>query len=148
MRAAFLVAILCVALFYSYHAFTNLAFLSMTGRLGPGFFPRIIGVGLVLACIYALALDWRERVSGDASSHYWPTVLAIAGLSGLFVASLNILGGPLAMFVFLLLCLSLLNRGHPVQNVLISAIFPAAVYLLFRVWLNASMPRGIVPLPL
>lgn len=148
MRAAFLVAILCASLFYSWHAFANLPFLSLTGRLGPGFFPRIIGVGLVLSCLYALAMDWRERVPGGAASDYWPTVLSVAVLSGLFVASLNILGGPLAMFVFLMAALTLLNRARPVQNLLVSALFPVAVYLLFRVWLNASMPRGIVPLPL
>jgi len=26
-------------------------------------------------------------------------------------------------------------------------LLPLAVYLMFRVWLNAAMPRGLIPLP-
>ena len=42
-------------------AFADLSFLSSTGRLGPGFFPRIIGLILIVACVLTLAGDVRER---------------------------------------------------------------------------------------
>ncbi len=53
MRLAFLLAILLASCFYTYVAFTDFSFLSRTGRLGPGFFPRLIGIGLIGFCLSA-----------------------------------------------------------------------------------------------
>ena len=61
MRLAFTAAILCVAVFYTYWAFAELSFLSSAGRLGPGFFPRIIGLALIVACLLTLAGDLKQR---------------------------------------------------------------------------------------
>jgi putative tricarboxylic transport membrane protein len=51
------------------------------------------------------------------------------------------------MIVFMAAGLHFLNRGRPLQNALIALLLPLGVYLLFRVWLNAAMPQGILPLP-
>lgn len=147
MRAAFSFAILCIALAYTYVAFTDLSFLSSTGRLGPAFFPRIIGVALIAACLYGLAVERSQAGMADFLSGHWRVTLAVAALSGLFVLLLNVLGGVLAMIVFLLATLTLLNRGRIVQNLLVSLLLPIGVYLMFDVWLNASMPEGLVRLP-
>ena len=64
----------------------------------------------------------------------------VAALSGAFVLSLEILGGPLAMVVYLLATLSVLNPGRSLQNVAISVGLPLALFLLFDRWLNASLP--------
>jgi hypothetical protein len=40
-----------------------------------------------------------------------------------------------------------LNRGKTVQNVAVSVGLPVALFLLFDVWLNASMPPGLLGLP-
>ena len=101
MRLAFTAAILCVAVFYTYWAFAELSFLSSAGRLGPGFFPRIIGLALIVACLLTLAGDLKKRESLALSS-YWRITLVVAGLSGAFVLVLNVLGGPLAMVVYML----------------------------------------------
>jgi len=149
MKAVFLVAVLCTALLYTYTAFTELTFLTMSGRLGPAFFPRIIGVLLILACVYNLVLlarrsgpDGHEAAGGD-----WRITAGIIALSAAFVALLEILGGLVAMVLFLLAALSLLNRGRPVQNLLVSLLLPAGVHLLFDLWLKASTPKGMIPLP-
>lgn len=147
MRLAFLLAILALALLYTFHAFAGLSFLSSTGRLGPGFFPRIVGLLLIATCVYTIIAD-RQRLADDgALSDYWRTPVLIAALSGVFVALLNVLGGLLAMVVFMLASLFILNRGRPVQNVVVSLALPLSVYLLFETWLNAAVPEGIVPLP-
>jgi putative tricarboxylic transport membrane protein len=146
MRLAFTAAILCLALFYTYWAFAELNFWSSAGRLGPGFFPRIIGVALIVVCLLALAGDIRRREGGTLSS-YWRITLIVVGLSGAFVLVLNVLGGPLAMVVFMLVTLSILNRGKTLQNVAISIGFPLALFLLFDRWLNASMPPDSLGLP-
>ena len=145
MRLAFTAAVLCVAVLYTYWAFADLSFLSSTGRLGPGFFPRIIGLALIVACLFTLAGDLRQRQDVAVAS-YWRITLLVAALSGPLIVILNVLGGPLAMVVYMLVTLSLLNRGKVLQNIAISIALPAALFLLFDIWLNASMPPGILGL--
>jgi len=145
MRVAFTAAILCLAVVYTYWAFAELSFLSSAGRLGPGFFPRIIGLALIVACLLTLAGDLRTR-EGAAISSYWRITLVVAGLSGAFILVLSVLGGPLAMVIYMLATLSVLNRGRILQNIAVSIGLPIVLFLLFDVWLNASMPPGILGL--
>jgi len=147
MRLAFTATILCLAVLYTYWAFTDLSFLSSAGRLGPGFFPRIVGLILIAACVLTLAGDLKERRAEGGLSSFWRITLVVAGLSGSFVLLLEVLGGPLAMVVYMLTTLAVLNRGKTVQNVAISVGFPLALFLLFDRWLNAAMPPDALGLP-
>ena len=61
MRAGFLAGILLLAGGYTWIAFAELALLSSAGRLGPGFFPRIVGGALVVLCAWSLATELRQR---------------------------------------------------------------------------------------
>jgi len=147
MRAGFLLAVLFLAGSYSTIAFTDLSYLSSAGRLGPGFFPRIIGASLVVLSLYSLYADRRQVDAADGLSPDWRVAAGVAALSGVFVALLNVLGGVLSMVVFMAAALHFLNRGRAVQNALIAVLLPLGVYLLFEVWLKAAMPRGMIPLP-
>lgn len=147
MRAGFLGAILLLAGGYSYVAFAELSYLSSAGRLGPGFFPRIIGVGLTVLCAWSLYADCIRGRSAEALSPFWRTLAVVAALSAAFVVALDLIGGLLSMIAFLAAALAFLNRGRPVQNVLLALLLPIGFYLLFKVWLNAAMPRGLLPLP-
>ena len=144
MRKSFIIAILCLATLYTYQAFSGLSFLSSTGRLGPGFFPRIIGIGLVLACIAALAQETRQGSEPPRGSDTIRDTVVVGALTLAFVALLDILGGPIAMVVFLLASLFFLNRKRPVQNLTIALILPALIWLMFDYWLNAAMPEGMI----
>jgi putative tricarboxylic transport membrane protein len=147
MRLAFTAAILCLAVLYTYWAFADLSFLSSTGRLGPGFFPRIIGLILIVACLLTLAGDLKGRRAEGGLSSFWQITVVVAALSGAFVLLLEVLGGPLAMMVYMLATLTVLDRGRPMQNVAIGVGFPLALFLLFDRWLNASMPPDALGLP-
>ncbi|MGH8669380.1 MAG: tripartite tricarboxylate transporter TctB family protein [Burkholderiales bacterium] len=144
MRAGFLLAILLVSGGYTWLAFGELDYLSSARRLGPGFFPRILGVSLVV--LSAVCLFEEIRSKGEALSAHWRTTIVVAALSAAFVVLLEPLGALLSMVAFLGAALAYLNRGRPVQNALLALILPACLYLLFKVWLNASLPRGILPL--
>ena len=148
MRVGFLLAVLAGSVFYSYIAFAELAFLGTTGRLGPGFFPRIVGVILIATCLLGLAPDIRRTRADDMRSAFWTSVLVIAALSAGMIWLFTLVGGTLAMGLFLLAALSILNRGRIVQNLAIAVLLPLGVYFLFDVWLNASMPEGHLPLPI
>lgn len=145
MRAGFLGAILLAAAGYTWVAFAELDYLSSARRLGPGFFPRIIGVALVALCLLCLYEDVRRKAAEKLSEH-WRTTLGLAALSAAFVAALEPLGGLLAMIAFFAASLWYLNRGRHLQNALLAVILPVCLYLLFRVWLNAALPRGVLPL--
>ena len=146
MRILFLLVLLAGGVFYSYIAFADLGFMTRTGRLGPGFFPRIIGVSIVVISIWAIVDERRKRTAPDVPND-WRDVALLVAVALFYAVMLKILGGFLATVAFLLLALSLLNRGHHVQNAIISLLLPGAVYLLFDVALNASMPPGLVPFP-
>jgi hypothetical protein len=145
MRAGFLGALLLLAGGYSFVAFADLSYLSSTGRLGPGFFPRIIGASLTALCAYSLYAD--RAGTAEPLSAFWRTLAAVAGLSAAFVLALELIGGLLSMMAFLAATLALLNRGRHLQNAAIALVLPIGFYLLFKVWLNAAMPRGMLPLP-
>lgn len=147
MRAGFLLAILLAAAGYTWVAFAELDYLSSAGRLGPGFFPRIIGASLVALCAYSLYADPRRGAAAEALSPFWRTVAVVAALSAGFVALLDVIGGLLSMIAFMAAALAFLNRGRHLQNALLALALPACFYLLFKVWLNAAMPRGLLPLP-
>jgi len=142
MRAGFQLGVLLCAGLYSYYAFTELSWLSSAGRIGPAFFPRIIGLALVVLSVWSLAADGHapaERVAGG-----WRAAALLALLSGLFVAALDVLGGLLSMIAFMAAALAVFNRGRWLQNALLALALPAGMYLLFKVWLNAGVPRGVL----
>ena len=147
MRLPFTATILCLAVLYTYWAFADLSFLSSTGRLGPGFFPRIVGLLLIAACVLTLAGDLKERRADGGLSSFWGITVVVAALSGAFILLLEVLGGPLAMVVYMLATLSVLNPRRSMQNAAISIGFPLALFLLFDRWLNASIPPDALGLP-
>lgn len=147
MRAGFILAILFLAALYTYIAFAELSYLSSAGRLGPGFFPRIIGASLVAMCVLSLYLDLRRIPAAGSVSPAWRSAAVLALLSLVFVGLLDLLGGLVAMIVFMAAALWILNRGRPLQNALIAVLLPGCIYVVFEVWLKAAMPRGMLPLP-
>lgn len=144
MRAGFLAGVLLLAGGYTWLAFAELAWLSSAGRLGPAFFPRFIGVALVLLCAWSLAGELRRR-EPEPLSEFWRATAVLALMSGLFVAALDVLGGLASMIAYMAAVLAYLNRRRTLQNALLAVLLPLAIYLLFRVWLNAAVPRGLLP---
>jgi uncharacterized membrane protein len=144
MRAGFLAGVLLLAGGYTWIAFAELAWLSSAGRLGPAFFPRLIGVALVVLCAWSLAAELR-RGARERLAEFWRVTLVLALLSGLFVAALDVLGGLVSMIAYMAATLAFLNRRRHWQNALLAVLLPLGIYLLFRVWLNAAVPRGLLP---
>jgi hypothetical protein len=55
------------------------------------------------------------------------------------------LGAVVAGTLFLLGCLWLLNREHPVVNAVLGIGISVGLYLLFETLLNAGLPAGVLP---
>lgn len=148
MRVIFLIVLLAGALFYSYVAFEELNFMTRTGRLGPGFFPRLIGVATIAVVVWALVDEFRNRQANEGTATQWREVAVLIALAFAYAVLLRLFGGFVATVIFLAAALSLLNRGHILQNAVIALAVPVAVYLLFDKVLNASMPPALFDLPI
>jgi uncharacterized protein YunC (DUF1805 family) len=145
MRIGFSLFLLAVAIFYTYIAFEDLNFM-VRNRLGPGFFPRVIGVVTIALLAYSLFVDVRQRAKDVGTKHGRDMVVFTAIAVG-YVALLPVLGGLWATIAFMLTALFVFNPGKVLSNVLVSVILPVGLYLLFDTWLNSSLPSGMVPFP-
>jgi len=157
-RSLFFMVLLVVMAIYTQMAF-DLEWRTVAGRIGPGFFPRIIG-GLALAItLWALvtslrpgAVDDEDEVIGgedeageaDLGKHPIPLILVVLASAVLLVLFTS-LGMIITSALFLAATLFLLNRGRTITNVAVSLGVPILTYLLFQTLLNAGLPDGILP---
>jgi putative tricarboxylic transport membrane protein len=156
MRIVFLVALLGGAVFYSYVAFIDLSFFNQRGRPGAGFFPRIVGVAMVVLVLWAMVDALRDRRAAAANGFHdglgdtgsgWQDAAKLVLLALTYAVLLRIFGGFVSTIIYLGLALSVLNPGRHLQNALVAVIMPIVVYLLFDRLLNASMPPALIDLP-
>ena len=148
MRIAFTLVLLAGAIFYSYIAFSDLSFMTRTGRLGPGFFPRVIGVSAIVVILLTLVDQLREQKISDGEDQLWGDVVRLMALALGYAVLLRLFGGFVATVIFLAIALFFMNPGQHIKNLIISVLVPAGVYLLFDQLLNASMPPALFALPL
>lgn len=155
-KTVFLALVLVVLAVYTEMAF-GLEWRTAAGRIGPGFFPRIVGfLGLAIT-LWSLVVAVRSPESadevvsledevGDADLGKHPRLLAIMVLAATgFVFTLVMLGAIVSSALFLFLMLWLLNRQHLLLNVAVSLGLPLGLFLLFQSLLNAGLPHGILP---
>jgi putative tricarboxylic transport membrane protein len=144
-RIVWLAAIAVAAAVYTWMAF-GMEWETEAGRIGPGFFPRIIGGLTVALCVVAIVRCVRSGrpAADDAPRHGRLVALASVGLLG-YLLVFEYAGAALASVAFMLFLLSVTNRGRTVTNVLLAVLLPAALYVLFEVGLGAGLPPGPLP---
>jgi len=148
MRIVFLVVFLAAAIYYTYVAFIDLNFLTRTGRPGPGFFPRSIGILGILFILWTLIVDMRYSDSERTDPARWRDVVLLMALCLSYAVMLRLFGGFIATVIFLAITLMILNRGRLRQNAMVAILIPGGVYLLFDRVLNANMPPALFDLPI
>ncbi len=151
----FLVVVLAIMAVYTQLAF-GMDWRTAAGRIGPGFFPRIVGLSAVVLTLAGLWRDLHgrnrdegggaEEEAGDADLGRHPSVLfVIVALLAVLVVVFQVLGAILSGVLFLLAALSLLNPGRLLVNVATSIGLPLLLYVLFQTLLNAGLPPGLLP---
>jgi hypothetical protein len=158
-RTLFFAVLLVVMAVYTQMAF-EMEWQTAAGRIGPGFFPRLIGILSVAIVLWGLvksllpgAVDDEDEVVGgedeagdaDLGKHPVPLILVVAAAAVFLLIFFVPLGAIIGCALFLLVTLFLLNRRQPVVNVVIALALPVLVYLLFQTALNAGLPAGILP---
>ncbi len=124
--------------------------------IGPGFFPRYIGVIACVLCAIALvrellavrghgssSADPDEGIGGPFWGDFWAVIAMSFLVLGFFF---EILGALLATIVFTYLVMSVINRGRRLANATTAVVLAVVLYLLFEVLLNSGMPAGVLPL--
>lgn len=155
-RIVFLGIVLLILVGYVQMAF-ELEWTTQAGRIGPGFFPRIIGVLGVAITLGALIHSVRSGVDdeeegtdedevgeGDLGRHPVPVLITVAACV-VFLVTLNPLGAIISGALFLFGMLALLNPRRWVVNAVVSVAVPLALYVLFQTVLNAGLPGGLLP---
>ncbi len=149
MRRIFLTVILAGAIYYTFIAFSDLNFMTRTGRAGPGFFPRVIGLLAIATTLWALIDDILRPKNNVAEfiPHAWIDVVKVMVLAIGYAVLLRLLGGFVATVIFLGAALMILNPAQRTKNFFLALIIPTGIYLLFDRGLNANMPPSLIPLP-
>ncbi|MQA83938.1 MAG: hypothetical protein GEV03_04710 [Streptosporangiales bacterium] len=153
-EAVFLGVLLAAGAVYTGMAF-GMEWRTPDGRIGAGFFPRLVGVGILGCSAVGLAraavrlLRRRSRARADPSGQtpprpYLAAMVALVGLQVVLVATLLPLGAVLASMLFLVPALAVLNPGRHVTNLTLSVALPVGMYLLLQVGLNAGLPAGVL----
>jgi putative tricarboxylic transport membrane protein len=129
------------------------------GRIGPGFFPRILGFTAIAVTIAAAVREILSRpksktvtqaeaadeaAESDLGRHPLALVAFIAA-AAVFVALFGVLGAALAGVLFLGVTLWFLDPEHHIRAVIIAVAVPVLLYLAFQIGLNAGLPQGILP---
>jgi len=84
MRIGFSLFLLAVATFYTVVAFEDLNFM-VRNRLGPGFFPRVIGIVTIALLLYSLFVDVRQRAK-DVGTKYGRDMVLFTAVAVGYVA--------------------------------------------------------------
>lgn len=149
VRNIWLAGLLLVAVPYTAMAF-DMEWRTEAGRMGPGFFPRVVGIGLICAVLVALARSVHaQRQASDVpqpDGGYRRTMLSMLGATVLFLVLLEPLGALVAAVGYMLAVLTALNPRRWVVNIPVAVGLPVGLYLLLQTWLNAGLPQGVLNL--
>jgi hypothetical protein len=168
----FLCAVMAVLAAYTWLAW-DMDWRAAAGRLGPGFFPRVIGVAGIVLCGVAAVRSLARAEPGPAEpgpaepglgepgpaererqprpprrqGHPWPLATAVAGLAAFLMLFIP-LGALFAPALFIFGLAWLLRREHLVRNAVLSVLISVVLYALFELVLDAGLPEGLlIPLP-
>ncbi|MCW5603356.1 MAG: tripartite tricarboxylate transporter TctB family protein, partial [Burkholderiales bacterium] len=128
--------------------------LELGDPLGPKAFPRMLGVGLLIAAAMLLAEILRDRkkvkAGGEDSGalswepQHWVVVAAV-GWTALYIALFEPLGYMLATLLYLLGLTGYFNRSRHLMNGLTCVLFVTISYFAFTKLLGVNLARGIIP---
>lgn len=137
-----------VAAVYLY-ATTLIPSLEIGDPLGPKAFPRLLGIGLLIAAGLLGLEMWKDRhepapaaPSGPRDLRFVWVLGAVVAWTALYYALLQKLGYIVDSALYLLALMAWFNRGRWVANALTAALYSALSYILF-VKLDVNLPRGV-----
>lgn len=149
-RIIFVLMLVLAAVYF--YATAQIPTLEIGDPLGPKAFPRLLGIGLLVAAALLFVEIWRARKAPPKQAEPAPAVerprWGILGLivlwTGVYFAVFQALGFILATAAYLLGLMAYFNRGKWVANVTTCVLFSTLSYLMFK-YLGVSLPQGVLP---
>ncbi len=146
-RVIFVCTIIIAAVYL--YATTLIPSLEIGDPLGPKAFPRLLGIGLLLAAgMLGLELlaarKTREPAPAAAmfEGHVIRVLACVAVWTACYYFAFQEAGFIVATMVYLLGMMAWFNRGKWLANVLTAVLFAMLSYLMF-VKLDVNLPRGV-----
>lgn len=128
--------------------------ISLDGGFGPqqpGFFPLIVGVGLVgfgVAFVVRATLKPDRALLDQAAIHHadthWRTLWAVIALLVIYAVVLDPVGYIVATSVFFVGIARIAGSRKLVRDIIVAIVFSAAVYFGFTELLGVRLPAGLL----
>jgi hypothetical protein len=159
-KLGFLALILLGFAFYTEQAM-GMEWRTVAGRIGPGYFPRLLGFLAIAMTLFAMARELLAKPKADKPAdaveaaeeaaepdlgRHPLALISFVIAAGAFVALFGVLGAALSGVLFLGATLWFLDRQHHVRAMLIAVVVPVLLYLAFESGLNVGLPQGILPI--
>ncbi len=121
--------------------------------LGPKAFPRLLGIGLLIAAAMLLAEILKARKSepdedakaGPQDISSYKIVAGVVVATGAYFALFELLGYAISTSLFLLVMTHFFNKGKLWTNIITSVVYGFASYYIFTAALGVNLPRGLLP---
>lgn len=115
---------------------------------GPGFLPFWIGLIIIILSLIlffqSVRMDQEENIENILMERNWKNILLLIASLFIYTLILEKLGFVISTFVFIAFILRLVEtkRWPVVVNVAVAAAL--GTYLIFEVWLQTQLPRGVL----
>lgn len=145
MQLAFSVFFLVFSFVFTIMSF-RFDFITNSGGPGAGFFPVLVGIAFILVSGYRCLQDFKQRKNQAEMQVYVKDLLWVVLWIVFLVVTMFYLGALLSMALFIFALLFTFNRTRLLQNIITSITIPILIFVMFDVWLNAGLPKGILDL--
>ena len=118
--------------------------------IGPGFFPFWLGIVLAAFSLFRFIISFKEKYDAEDLKPRLPgwRSLGRLGLIMLIMAGFALfmsnLGFILTVCFFVSIVLFVLEGDSVLKSAFYGIMFSAAVFLIFRYWLEIDLPRGLL----
>ena len=150
-KIIFAVTLVLAAVYF--YATAQIPSLEIGDPLGPKAFPRMLGIGLLIAAgiLFMEILRARKtppQADPDAEKEEPPHWLLLGGVvvwTAACFAVFTTLGFLISTSAYLIGMTMWFHRGHWKMNVLTSVLFSLGSYFMFTKLLGVSLARGVLP---
>lgn len=119
--------------------------------VGPGFFPKIVGLGFIILSIFKIinTIKLKEYKKKNLQFSIGKGVLTVL-IFGLYVLGFKTIGFLISSIVYLFVEISLLKwdgkdfKKGLKSTIIISVLVPVVVYFFFAMVLDLVLPAGIL----
>jgi len=121
---------------------------SEISAIGPYFFPKIIGIGLLLSGLFFVVPALHPRVAGTVVANditlnddpKWQAFAMTSGLFLIYILALRFVGFIIATPLFIVAISWVIGSRKLVRDIIVALILTGAIYLIFENLLKVQVP--------